>query len=294
MLEARLGLGGVAEAAVALGKRGYDVTLTEARRELGGRVAREAELPGLSEWRRVVDWRLTQIEKMPNVEVYPGSRMTRQDVLDSEFEHVIVATGARWRVDGVGRTLLSPVPGHGMGQVFCPEDLMEGRFPTGRVVVYDDDHYYMGSVLAELLVQQGCRVTLITPAPSVAEWSHNTLEQPHVLRRLMALGVELHTHTHLQAIETGRVRLSNALKPQGEWVEADGVVLVSNRISEDGLYRQLQGDAAEGRLKSLRLIGDAEAPNLIVQAVFSGHLAAQEFDEQPDGGVPFRRELLQL
>jgi dimethylamine/trimethylamine dehydrogenase len=75
---------------------------------------------------------------------------------------------------------------------------------------------------------------------------------------------------------------------------ADGVVLVSNRISNDDLYSQLKSDAAEGKLKSLRLIGDAEAPNLIAQAVFSGHLAAQEFEETLDGKVPFRREHLRL
>jgi dimethylamine/trimethylamine dehydrogenase len=43
-------------------------------------------------------------------------------------------------------------------------------------------------------------------------------------------------------------------------------------------------------LKSLRLIGDAEAPNIIAQAVFSGHLAAREFDEEPVDGTPFKIE----
>ena len=41
------------EAAHALGKRGYDVVLAEAGDELGGRVAREARLPGLAAWIRV-------------------------------------------------------------------------------------------------------------------------------------------------------------------------------------------------------------------------------------------------
>ena len=30
------------------------------------------------------------------------------------------------------------------------DDIMNGRLPEGRVVLYDDDHYYMGGVLAEL------------------------------------------------------------------------------------------------------------------------------------------------
>ena len=46
-----------------------------------------------------------------------------------------------------------------------------------------------------------------------------------------------------------------------------------------------------GKLKSLRLIGDAEAPNIIAQAVFSGHLAAREFDEVVDPHkTPFKLE----
>ena len=98
------------ECARALGQRGYEVTVTEAGREPGGRVIREAELPGLSEWRRVVDWRLTQIEKLPNVTIYPGSEMTAADVLESGIRDVIVATGCIWRCDGVGRTLLSRSP----------------------------------------------------------------------------------------------------------------------------------------------------------------------------------------
>jgi dimethylamine/trimethylamine dehydrogenase len=282
------------ECARALGQRGYQVVLTEARREPGGKVVREADLPGLSEWRRVVDWRLTQIEKMPNVDIYPGSMMSRGDILESDLEHVIVATGASWRGDGVGRTLRFPIAGHQLEQVFNPDDLMEGRFPAGRVIVYDDDHYYMGSVLAELLAQQGCQVMFVTPAPSIAEWAMNTMEQPHILRKLLAIGVELHPHTQIERIEREQVLLSSALKRDSEWVNCDGVVLVSNRISNDSLYRQLKGDLDSGKFKSLRLIGDAEAPNLIVQAVFSGHLAAQEFEEKLDGSVPFRREYVRL
>ena len=58
------------EATRALGLRGYAVTLAEASKELGGRVTRESTLPGLGEWRRVRDYRVGQINKMANVNVY--------------------------------------------------------------------------------------------------------------------------------------------------------------------------------------------------------------------------------
>jgi hypothetical protein len=48
--------------------------------------------------------------------------------------------------------------------------------------------------------------------------------------------------------------------------------------------------SACGGLKSLRLIVDAEGPNIIAQAIFSGHLAAREFDEGPDKGHPSKVE----
>jgi dimethylamine/trimethylamine dehydrogenase len=125
----------------------------------------------------------------------------------------------------------------------------------------------------------------------LAEWSQYTLEQPHILRKLLRLGVILHTHTHIKQIDAGRVLLASALKPEPEWGAYDGAVLVSNRVSNDALYRQLKPALTAGKLDSLRVIGDAEAPNIIAQAVFSGHLAAQQFEAQVDLDTPdFRLE----
>ena len=90
------------ECAVSLGQRGYEVTLLDARRELGGRVLRESALPGLSEWRRVAEWRLTRLAKMPNVGLYPSSPMTADEILETGIPHVILATGATYRRDGSG------------------------------------------------------------------------------------------------------------------------------------------------------------------------------------------------
>jgi dimethylamine/trimethylamine dehydrogenase len=56
------------------------------------------------------------------------------------------------------------------------------------VLVYDDDHYYMGGVLAEVLLKAGCTVTLVTPSVKVSEWAANTLEQGFIQQRLLTRG----------------------------------------------------------------------------------------------------------
>ena len=283
------------EAARALGQRGYQVTLLEARMELGGRVVREAALPGLSEWRRVVDWRLTQLRKMNNIVVYPSSPITAGEILETGTRNIILATGATWRRDGIGRTLRKPVRGHDSHNVFSPDDLMDGTRVTGKSgirnwVIYDDDHYYMGGVLAELLAERGYRVSLVTPAPLVSYWAQFTLEQERIQHKLMRLGVKLYSQHILSEIETDCVTLINTISAEGIELPRDGVVLVSDRISNDSLYYELQPALKEGKLDTLRLIGDADAPNIIAQAVFSGHLAAREFDEERIEGTPFKVE----
>jgi dimethylamine/trimethylamine dehydrogenase len=282
------------EAARALGQRGYEVTLLEARKELGGRVIRESALPGLNEWRRVVDWRLTQIKKMKNVAVYPSSSMTAEEILETGTQNIILATGATWRRDGVGRTLRKPILGYDLQNVFSPDDLMDGKIVSGNAVIYDDDHYYIGGVLAELLAEQGCNVTLVTPAPMISYWSQFTLEQERIQHKLMKLGMKLYPQTILYEIGNDCVRLINTISGDEVELQRDGAVLVSDRISNDSLYYDLKPALKEEKIKSLRVIGDAEAPNIIAQAVFSGHLAAREFEEEKVGGTPFKVERMTI
>ncbi|MEW6405222.1 MAG: FAD-dependent oxidoreductase, partial [Chloroflexota bacterium] len=287
------------EAARALGQRGYNVILTEARREAGGRVLLESTLPGLIEWRRVIDYRLTQMQKMPNVTFYPSSKMSAQDVLESGICNVIVATGSTWRRDGVGRARQEPITSD--NNIFTPDDIMESgsllpkvqQLAVGlhKVLIYDDDHYYMGSVLAELLAQNGCDVTLMTPAPVVSFWTEFTLERAKIHKRLLSLGVTLLPNHEFASLAPQAATVINNVSSTESTLHCDAVVMVTDRIPNDGLYHELKSALAEGKLESVRVIGDAEAPNIIAQAVFSGHFAAREFDETINRDeTPFRVE----
>ncbi|MDH3194504.1 MAG: FAD-dependent oxidoreductase, partial [Acidimicrobiia bacterium] len=272
------------EAAVALGKRGYDVTLTEARKELGGRVTRESRLAGLAEWARVRDYRLNQIGKLSNVEFFLDSRVDEAQILEFEADRVVLATGAKWRRDGMGRWHDEPIPGWESPTVITPDDIMGGMLPTGPVVVYDDDHYYMGGVLAETLRKTGLEVTLVTPANEVSTWTTHTEEQHRIQERLLSLGIGLVTGTSLAAVASDSVTLESIYTGNISDVAATNVVMVTSRAPVDDLYHALVGRA------QIQRIGDCFAPGTIATSVYSGHRYARELDADPSQTVAFRRE----
>ncbi len=285
------------ECARALGRRGYAVTLAEAEEELGGRVAAECRLPGLAAWGRVRDYRMQQLHQMPNVEIYPASQLSAENVLEFGFARVVLATGARWRKDGLGRQHHEPIPGSERDNVVTPETVMAGGPSTGPVVIFDDDHFYLGGVLAEKLRGDGCEVTLVTPAGLVSAWTQNTLEQGHIHRRLVERGVEIVTLKSLAAVGEGEVEVACIYTGRRTTLAAATVVMVTARLPEDALYHELTGqpDAlSEAGIKSLTRIGDCLAPSTIAAAVYAGHRLARELDAPPPEPVPFKRELAAL
>ncbi len=286
------------EAARALGLRGYQVVLAEATTELGGRVSRERQLPGLSAWGRVADYRAYQISQMTNVEVYLDNQLSADDILDFGFQHVALATGSHWRNDGVARIHLTAFNNDASIPVFTPDDIMTGKAIESEVIVFDDDHYYMGGVIAEKLVEQGAKVTLITPAAYVSEWTNNTLEQATIHRRLVELGVEVVLNRSVSQISQQRVETSCVFSGQTNSQPADAVIMVTSRTGDDSLWLELearQNEWAKSGIQSIKLIGDAEAPAPIAWATYAGHRYARELD-MPDIGdeLPFRREVAGL
>lgn len=283
------------ECALQLARRGYQVTLADSAAEPGGRVLRESRLPGLSAWMRVADFRLYQLRQLSNVQIYTQSPVGAEDVVEMGVKHVFLATGARWRTDGFGRsTHRTPPQVAPDARVLSPDDIMDGvQPPKGPVVVYDDDQIYLAGVVAEKLAREGFNVIFATPGSIVSPFTQFTLEQAKIQTRLLELGVTLRCNRILVSQGADAMRLACAYSGREDEIEIAASVLVTERLRRTSLFDALR---ETGGLTTLELIGDAAGPGLIADAVYSGHMAARNFERSPGDTDAewFRRELVSL
>jgi len=138
------------------------------------------------------------------------------------------------------------------------------------VLVFDDDHYYMGGVVAEKLAAAGREVTLATPAFLASAWTDNTAERERIQVRLIELGVRIEPNTALVGLAAGEAVLACVFTARRRSIAIANVVMVTARESRDGLYREL-----EGRIDITR-VGDCLAPGTIAACVRDGHRYARE------------------
>ena len=277
------------EAGLSLARRGYPVTIADAREELGGRLVFETRLPGLNAWGRVVDYRLNALKQMDNVALYPGSELGADDLLAMEHAHIVIATGARW-TRRLYSSLEIPVAPLERSGVYTPDDIAAGVVPEGPVLVFDFDNYYLGGLLAEYLsdhfADRGLKVHYATPAGHASAWTIMTNELPFVHQALAERGIGVTTLALLKDMAGGEARLEHIFTGQMMPIEANSVVIVGHREARDGLYHELmarEGEFADAGIKSAERIGDALAPGAIVHAVHSGHLYARNLDsDAPD------------
>lgn len=285
------------EAALTLGRRGYSVALSERSKFLGGRSVLESALPGLATYRRVADYRIGQIHKLANVDIYLGSEIQASDMADFDFTTIVVATGSTWDRDGIGKANRFPVNGWDQPHVITPDNVMAGRTIEGPVVINDDEGYYLGGVIAEKLARQGLDVTLLTPDPEPSPLLKYTSEREAVHQTLLNLGVKLVTARRLVEIGVDEVEVQCVYTGKAVRMPAATVVMVCLRSPSDGLLHDLRKAAGEGpAMVTVHAIGDCYAPGTIADAVHSGHRVGREMDQAPIGDInyliekPFVRE----
>jgi dimethylamine/trimethylamine dehydrogenase len=277
------------EAALVLARAGHEVMLADRRAELGGRVADESRLSGLSAWGRVRDYRVYQLQQMANVQIYLDSHMGATEVMEVGADNIVIATGSTWRGDGVGSTRFTPIPGLDTISVFTPQDIFDGGSLPHEMLIYDDEHNYLGGVVAEHLAKAGHKVTLVTPLPVISAWTNYTLEQSRIVGRLHELGVEMRPRQRIREIVEGTVSLvTSDTEAELERLQPEGLLLVTARIADDSLYKELLDKGCDESI--LFMAGDCVAPSTIQAATFSGHRIARGIDGDALALGIYRRE----
>ncbi|OUS33613.1 NADH:flavin oxidoreductase [Rhodobacterales bacterium 56_14_T64] len=286
------------EAARALGERGYNVMLAEARRDLGGRVTTESTLPGMSEYARVRNYREQELLNLPNVEIYRESALTAEDVMATEPDHVALATGATWRRERFnGEAYVSIAAPGTTPEILTPDDIMAGTMPSGPVLVYDEDSYYMGGVIAEHLKAAGNKVALVTPADNISNWAGKTSERWRVRSHLMKLGVDTIVSHSLASFDGENAILNCEYSGAEKSLTVTSVVMVTQRRPNDALYHELLA-SVDGQIDklpfTLKRIGDCEAPAIIAAATYAGHRYARELDAPVDPDQPLKHDRIDV
>ena len=303
------------ECARVLGERGYDVHLREAESELGGLWKDVARYPRCVEWGRVISYREIQLAKLKNVEVHLGvGAMTADDVLDYGADMVVIATGSHWSENGLAAETHAPIPGADAALAHCltPEQVMAGKPVGERVVIVDGDNHFTGAAMAELLADQGKQVTIVTDAANVAEYTYFTMEMGNLKRMMHEKRIGKFTYHWPERIAPGAVTLYDLYRDSPdltdlgngrfgrregtETIEAacDSVVLVTARVPNAALYRELKARSAEWEameIRGLYRVGDCRAPQQLMNAIFDAHRLAREFDSpHPERPMPWIRE----
>jgi dimethylamine/trimethylamine dehydrogenase len=273
------------------------VHLVEAAEQAGGSMRFISQLPGLSEWSRHTSYRTGQIAKLRNVELITKVTLDAEAVLEYGAEIVVCATGSLWAGDGMSGISHDVVPGADASLSHCatPDQVFAGKQVGDRVVVYDTDGYFMGVSMAQRLAREGRQVSYVTPFETIAPFTEFTLEHVGLNSGLRADGVKISTGHFLSEVSEGSVTINDRWDhAAARMVPIESVVLVTQRRSEDALYRELAAspDALqEAGIEAIYQIGDCVAPALIAEATFSGHRLAREIDsENPAVPLPFIRE----
>ena len=144
--------------------------------------------------------------------------------------------------------------------------------------------------MAELLASEGYQVTLVTPDLCVASWTENTLDQGHIEKRLIQLGVEILPRHSVETLDENTCHLIDLVTEK--CLSRSGTLIpVTMRLPKDALFSELASQRAEvetSGIETIQRIGDCFGPATIAAAVYEGHRFARELETPTTPGPTFK------
>jgi 2,4-dienoyl-CoA reductase-like NADH-dependent reductase (Old Yellow Enzyme family)/pyruvate/2-oxoglutarate dehydrogenase complex dihydrolipoamide dehydrogenase (E3) component len=260
------------EAARVAALRGHRVKLVEASPRLGGQVALARRAPRLHSIGDITAWLETELGRL-GVEVCCNTPVDSRDILAEQADHVIIATGALPREEGVQFASAAPARKPGRMPILSPAGLFAApRLEPGKnVLIYDEVGHYEGIAAAEHLLEGGMNVTYVCPGKSLAPLvDHDTRTAP-ALRRFARLGdFRLILNGSLEAVGDTTCTVRTAHQAAPEDIETDRLVMVTAKNPVRDLYEELLAMNAKPA-GAIGLVGDARAPRDLQYAIADAH-----------------------
>ena len=262
------------KAAETLAGRGHHVILVESERRLGGQVNLIVKTPGRERFGVMVEDLERQLHRH-GVQIRLGVTATAQMVAELAPQHILVATGAT--PDRSGFCSVAPsvreLPGVRSAHVSTGWDVLLDPDSTGeRTVILDDEGSRQVAGVAEVLLDRGRQVEIVSRWTSLFPFTVNTLDQPILYERLLGTGLRFRLNSWCRGIESNSVVVYDLYTGRETTIEhVDSVILATGRKAADSLYFALKGIAAD-----VHRIGDCVAPRSLDHAIYEGYLAGRE------------------
>lgn len=245
------------EAARVAAKRGYQVTVYDTAKEIGGQILLAAVPPRKSEILRAVEY-YKEVLPALGVTILLGQTCSVEDM--NRADAVIAAVGAE--------NVMLPVPGAERKQVVSAWDVLAGTVRvSGKCAVIGGG--LVGTETAEYLVEQGCSVSIVEMLDKIAAGESSTI-LPIILEDFKKYQVEQYTNTKVVEILEDRVEAVQTETQEKVEIPCDYVVMA--------VGSKKTAFSVEGVMVPVTFVGDCAGEKTadIAWAIRSGYQAANE------------------
>lgn len=250
--------------------RGHQVELHEAMKTLGGQVVMAASAPKRADVGAIVNWLADEVESL-GVDVHFNSYVDEEVVARIAPDEVVLATGTTPRTDGMQQSVPgAAINGFDLPHVYSSWDLLgfgEITHLDGPAVVYDDTGSFEAISVADVLLDKGLAVTMVSRNDSVGV----NLPYPPVTagaarERLYSGNFDFIGGHYIRRITADNVEIGVLFTERERSVPAKTVVFVGYNEPNRELWHYLQGYGPPAHM-----IGDVRGRNSIMTAIHAGN-----------------------
>lgn len=251
--------GGVAgsEAARVLALRGHEPVLYEKNDRLGGNLIPGGAPDFKEDDIALADWYAHTLEEL-KVEVHLNSEVTKEQILKSDFDAVIMATGSTPKVFPLGDD----------EKVFTAADVLTGKKECMDTTVVVGGGL-VGCETALYLAKKGKKVTIVEALPKILALNGPLCSaNSEMLERLIPFNnIEVKANSKVKAYKDGILEIET--EAGIEKLKCDSVILSVGYKEENSLYKELEFEIPE-----IYLLGDARKVSNIMYGIWDAYEVA--------------------